>query len=141
MADRLIAAGYRRVDLVEEAGEFAVRGWVVDIHDGDEQALRIVLDDDRIDEIRRFDAASQRTVGEPLDEVTLYPLDLFPAEPERLAVVGDTLAPEWPALAEAMRAGAERRLWWAALHLEDPSTSWLELADVKVVCDRDEVSR
>jgi len=139
LADRLSSAGYRRVDLVEEAGEFAVRGWVVDIHDGDEQALRIVLDDDRIDEILRFDATSQRTVGDPLQEVTLYPLDLFPAEPERLAVVGDTLAPEWPALAEAMRAGAERRLWWAALHLEDPSTSWLDLADVTVICDRDDV--
>ena len=138
LADHLTAAGYRRVDLVEEAGEFAVRGWVVDIHDGGEQALRIVLDDDRIEEIRRFDAASQRTAGDPLEEVTLYPLDPFPAEPERLAVVGDTLAPEWPALAEAMRSGAERRLWWAALHLEDPSTSWLDLADVTVVCDRDD---
>ena len=139
LADRLTAVGYRRVDLVEEAGEFAVRGWVVDIHDGEEQPLRIVLDDDRIDEIRRFDAASQRTSGDPLDEVTLYPLDPFPAEPERLAVVGDSLEPEWPSLAETMRAGAERRLWWAALHLEDPSTSWLDLADVTVVCDRDDV--
>lgn len=139
LSDRLTAAGYHRVDLVEEAGEFAVRGWVVDIHDGEEQALRIVLDDDRIDEIRRFDAASQRTVGDPLGEITLYPLDPFPAEPERLAVVGDTLAAEWPAMAEAMRAGAERRLWWAALHFEDPSTSWLDLADVTVVCDRDDV--
>jgi len=139
LADRLTAAGYRRVDLVEEAGDFAVRGWVVDIHDGAEQALRIVLDDDRVDEIRRFDPASQRTAGEPRTEVSLFPLDPFPAEPERLAVVGDTLAPEWPALAEAMRAGAERRLWWGALHLDDPTTSWLDLADMTVVCDRDDV--
>jgi transcription-repair coupling factor (superfamily II helicase) len=138
LAERLTAAGYRRVDLVEEAGEFAVRGWVVDIHDGGEQALRIVLDDDRIDEILRFDAASQRTTGDPLTEITLYPLDPFPAEPERLAVVSDTLESEWPALAEAMRSGAERRLWWAALHLEDEVTSWLDLADVTVVCDRDD---
>ncbi len=67
LAERLTAAGYRRVDLVEEAGEFAIRGWVVDIHDGGDHALRIVLDDDRIDAIRRFDAASQRTTGEPLE--------------------------------------------------------------------------
>ena len=139
LADRLTAAGYRRADLVEEAGDFAIRGWVVDIHDGEEHAMRIVLDDDRIDEIRRFDPTSQRTIGDPLDEVTLHPLDPFPAEPERLAVVADTLAPEWPALAEAMRSGAERRLWWAALHLEDPTTSWLELADTIMVCDRDDV--
>ena len=139
LADRLTAAGYRRADLVEEAGDFAVRGWVVDIHAGDEHAIRIVLDDDRVDEIRRFDPASQRTVGECLEEVTLYPLDPFPAEAERLAVVADTLTPEWPALAEAVRCGADRRLWWAALHLEDPTTSWLELADTVMVCDRDDV--
>jgi transcription-repair coupling factor (superfamily II helicase) len=139
LADRLTAAGYRRVDLVEEAGDFAVRGWVVDIHDGGEEALRIVLDDDAVDEIRRFDPTTQRTRGEALDEVRLYPLDPFPAEPERLAVVADLLAPEWPALAGTMRSGAERRLWWSALHLGDPSTSWLDIADSVIVCERDEV--
>jgi len=139
LAERLTAAGYRRVDLVEEAGDFALRGWVVDIHDGADHALRVVLDDDRVDEIHRFDPVSQRTVGDALDEVNLHPLDPFPAEPERLAVVADTLSGEWPALADAMRSGAERRLWWAALHLEDPSTSWLGLADQVIVCDRDDV--
>lgn len=140
LAERLTAAGYRRVDLVEEAGEFAVRGWVIDIHDGEATAVRLVLDDDRIDEIRRFNPADQRTTDESFDEVTVYPLDPFPAEPERLAVVADTLAPKWPALAEAMRVGAERRLWWPALHLEDESLSWLDLAAAVVVCDRDEVT-
>ncbi|MCU0303951.1 MAG: transcription-repair coupling factor [Thermoanaerobaculales bacterium] len=140
LAGRLTAAGYRRVDLVEEAGEFAVRGWVVDLHDGADWALRLVLDDDRIEEIRRFDPASQRTFGEPLTGVELLPLDPFPAEPERLAVVADVLAERWPALAEAVRCGAERRLWWSALHLADPFTGWLELADGVVVCDRDDAT-
>jgi len=140
LAERLTAAGYRRVDLVEEAGDFAVRGWVVDIHDGGDHALRVVLDDDVVDEIRRFDPVSQRTEGEALDEVALYPLDPFPAEPERLAVVADALAVQWPALADAMREGAEKRLWWGALHLKDPSSSWLAAADSVIVCDRDDVT-
>ena len=38
---RLTAAGYRRVDLVEEAGEFAIRGWVIDLHMGGEHGVRI----------------------------------------------------------------------------------------------------
>jgi transcription-repair coupling factor (superfamily II helicase) len=139
LAARLAAAGYRRVDLVEEAGEFTVRGWVIDIHDGEQQALRVVLDDDRIDGMRRFDPSTQRTIGDELAEVVLLPLDPFPADPERLEVVADTLSSDWPALAEAMRVGAERRLWWAALHLEDPTTSWLELADSVVLCDQDDV--
>ena len=139
LATRLTAAGYRRVDLVEEAGEFAMRGWVIDIHDGEDRALRLVLDDDRVSEIRRFDTATQRTVEGELGEVNLVPLDSFPAEPERLEVVADALETEWSALSEALRVGAERRLWWAALHLEDPTTSWLELAESVVVCDRDDV--
>jgi transcription-repair coupling factor (superfamily II helicase) len=139
LADRLTAAGYHRVDLVEEAGDFAIRGWVIDIHDGDAVALRIVLDDDRIDEIRRFDPATQRSVGEPLDAVVVDPLAPFPADPVRRAVVADGLEEDWPGLAEAMRSGTERRLWWAVLHLEDEHRGWLDLADAVVVCDRDDV--
>ncbi len=140
LAARLTGAGYRRVDLVEEAGEIAVRGWVVDIHDGGDAALRVVVDDDRIGEIRRFDPSTQRTIGQSLDRVALYPLDPFPAEPERLAVVADVLDPDFPGLADAMRSGTQRRLWWAALHLEDEYAGWLDLADAVVVCEADDVA-
>ena len=47
----------------------------------------------------------------------------IPAEAEmsalltRLALVADELEKEYPALASMLRDGAERRLWWGALHL------------------------
>jgi len=139
LASGLAAAGYRRVDLVEEAGEFAVRGWVVDLHTGGETGLRMQLDDDVVETIRPFDPASQRGEGDPVDRVIVLPLDPFPGEPERLIEVAAALEPEFPALAGQMAEGAERRLWWGTLHLTQESTSWLALAQTLVVCDRDEV--
>jgi transcription-repair coupling factor (superfamily II helicase) len=62
LALRLSELGYRRVDLVEEAGEFALRGWIVDLHRGDETAIRIELDDDVIVRIEDFETASQRSL-------------------------------------------------------------------------------
>jgi transcription-repair coupling factor (superfamily II helicase) len=139
LAAGLSGAGYRRVDLVEEAGEFAVRGWVVDIHAGGGAGLRLQLDDDRVESIRSFDATDQRSVGEPLEDLTILPLDPFPAEPERLIEVAGMLETEFPALAVQMAEGAAKRLWWGFLHLAGESTNWLELADDVVVCDRDDV--
>jgi transcription-repair coupling factor (superfamily II helicase) len=139
LAAGLSAAGYRRVDLVEEAGEFAIRGWVVDVHAGGAAGLRLQLDDDRVESIRSFDSTNQRSIGEAVENLKLLPLDPFPAEPERLLEVAALLETEFPALAVQMTEGAEQRLWWGALHLAGESTGWLELADQVVVCDRDEV--
>jgi transcription-repair coupling factor (superfamily II helicase) len=140
LAATLTVAGYRRVDLVEEAGEFAMRGWVIDIHAGGDAGVRLHLDDDRVESIRPFDPANQRTSDETMTVLDLLPLDPFPAQPERLAEISAILETEYPALAMQMFEGAERRLWWGALHLGGESSSWLDVADQVVVCDRDEVT-
>ncbi|MEJ2580872.1 MAG: hypothetical protein P8127_04415, partial [Acidobacteriota bacterium] len=140
MAAKLSVGGYRRVDLVEEAGDFAIRGWVVDIHPGGEKGVRLQLDDERVESIRSFDPTSQRSSDEQIEELSLLPIDVFPAEPQVLAEISAHLESEYPALAFQMAAGAERRLWWGALHLGSESTSWLDLAKYVVVCDRDEVT-
>jgi len=60
---RLVAAGYRRVDLVELAGDFAARGAIVDVHaPGLGRPLRVELDGDTVASLRFFDAASQRSL-------------------------------------------------------------------------------
>ncbi len=57
--------GYNRVEQVIEAGEYAVRGDIIDIFPvGTNQPLRIDLFDDEVERIRTFDAMSQRTIGE-----------------------------------------------------------------------------
>ncbi len=137
IARRLVSAGYRRVDLVEEAGEFAVRGWVIDLHLGGTSGVRLQLDDDLLESIRAFDTPTQRSCGEPLESIAIPPLDPFGGD--RRLEVAAMLEDDLPALAGLMLDGAERRLWWGALHLAGGAVGWLDLAQDITVCDRDEV--
>ncbi len=58
--DRLVAAGYQRVDFVESPGEFAVRGAVLDFHALEPAvAYRVLYDEDRVASIRVVDPVSQ----------------------------------------------------------------------------------
>lgn len=57
--------GYVRVEQVFEAGEYALRGDIIDIFPvGTSEPLRIDLFDDEVERIRTFDVMSQRTTGE-----------------------------------------------------------------------------
>jgi transcription-repair coupling factor (superfamily II helicase) len=74
LADRLAAWGYLRVPRVSLHGEFALRGEVLDIYmPGDEDALRIVFEFDLVEEIRRFEPASQASSPERPDTLLLRP--------------------------------------------------------------------
>ncbi len=67
--------GYLRVPRVGVHGEIAVRGEVVDIFPpggNDDGALRIVLDFDRVSEIRVFDPGTQMS-SQRRESLTLYP--------------------------------------------------------------------
>ena len=69
----LVNSGFERTEQVETAGQFAVRGGIIDIFPmtGD-VPYRIELWDDVIDSIRSFDALSQRTI-ENIDDIVIYP--------------------------------------------------------------------
>jgi transcription-repair coupling factor (superfamily II helicase) len=57
-----LASGYERVDMVGSPGEYSRRGGVVDIYPAGEPApIRIELDGSRVDSLRRFDPAGQRS--------------------------------------------------------------------------------
>lgn len=57
--------GYTRVEQVMEAGEYAIRGDIIDIFpSGAEYPIRIDLFDDEIERMRTFDVINQRTVGD-----------------------------------------------------------------------------
>ncbi|MBS0505168.1 MAG: transcription-repair coupling factor [Proteobacteria bacterium] len=73
LAARLTANGYQRVDTVAEAGEFAIRGGLIDLYPtGEEFALRLDFFGDEIESVRQFDPADQRTIGR-IDGFTLMP--------------------------------------------------------------------
>ena len=62
--ENLLSGGYKRVSLVEEAGEFSIRGNIIDIFPPTERnPLRLEMVGDEIESIRTFDGATQRSVG------------------------------------------------------------------------------
>ena len=78
-AERLAALGYLRVPRVSVHGEFSVKGEVIDVFPyALDAAVRVVLDFDRVTEIRHFDPVTQGSIGHadraaiaPAREVTL----------------------------------------------------------------------
>ncbi|HEX8514009.1 MAG TPA: transcription-repair coupling factor [Allosphingosinicella sp.] len=70
----LSANGYQRTDTVQDAGEFAVRGGLVDLFpSGESEGLRLDFFGDEIESVRRFDPATQRTTGDAKGGFTLLP--------------------------------------------------------------------
>ena len=64
LASSLAANGYARVNRVLAPGEFAIYGGQMDIFSPDvESPVRLVLAEDKIEQIRKFDPRSQRTVA------------------------------------------------------------------------------
>ena len=59
----LVAAGYARADLVEQRGDFAVRGGILDVFPPtEEHPLRVEFWGDEVEEIRYFTVADQRSI-------------------------------------------------------------------------------
>ncbi len=73
LAALLQANGYVRTETVADAGDFAVRGSLVDLYPaGQPHALRLDFFGDEIESIRAFDPADQRTIDR-VDSFTLLP--------------------------------------------------------------------
>ncbi|MGW0657808.1 transcription-repair coupling factor [Streptodolium elevatio] len=63
VVERLAAAAYARVDLVEKRGEFAVRGGILDVFPPtEEHPLRVEFWGDQVEEVRYFKVADQRSL-------------------------------------------------------------------------------
>ncbi len=70
--------GYVHVNEVREAGEFVVRGGVLDLYPmGAHEAYRIELFDDEIESIRVFDTDTQLTI-KTVDAIQVLPANEFP---------------------------------------------------------------
>src|SRR6187397_681413 len=73
LGERLALAGFAPEDPVDEHGEFCVRGGVLDFYPVSEsQPIRLEFIGDIIESIRRYDAATQRSL-EALDRVAVSP--------------------------------------------------------------------
>jgi transcription-repair coupling factor (superfamily II helicase) len=85
VAEDLVAAGYERVEQVEERGQFAVRGGILDVYPAtEERAVRIELFGDEVESMRWFSTFTQRSLGES-ERVELAPAAELDAEHRELA--------------------------------------------------------
>src|SRR5207237_8911131 len=64
-AHDLVSAGYERVEQVEDCGQFAIRGGLLDLFPATEdRAVRIDLFGDEIESLRWFSTFTQRSLGD-----------------------------------------------------------------------------
>jgi len=76
---QLTVAGYQHVTQVVAAGEYSVRGGLIDLFPmGTQLPYRIELFDDEVETLRSFDVDSQRSLY-PVPEIRLLPAREFPA--------------------------------------------------------------
>ncbi len=87
LGERLGAAGYERVDQVEERGQFAVRGEILDVYPAtEERAVRCELFDIEIERLAFFSTFTQRSLEE-VGRIELAPAAELAAEHRELAEI------------------------------------------------------
>ena len=83
---RLDIMGYEKNSLVTKTGEYANRGYILDIFPyGEEKPFRIEFFDDEIEEIREFDASTQLSISKK-DEIIILPFTEFINENQKLDI-------------------------------------------------------
>jgi transcription-repair coupling factor (superfamily II helicase) len=112
-AAELVSAGYERTDQVEERGQFALRGGLLDVFPAtEERAVRVDMFDVEIESLRWFSTFTQRSLGE-VQEVEIAPAAELALEHRELAEIaaatgtftagsGDSAQDERPDIAELL---------------------------------------
>jgi len=121
MVEQLAARGYSRVDRTESRGDFSVRGGIIDVFPpGADAPIRLDFFGDSLDEIRTYDATTQRSDGY-LDEVEVFPArevlynDAISRRAEELRVDAPWASETWDRIAEGVAfQGLESWLPWLA---------------------------
>jgi transcription-repair coupling factor (superfamily II helicase) len=109
VAQKLVAAGYERVDQVEDRGQFAIRGGILDLYPATEdRAVRVELFDIEVDSLRWFSTFTQRSLGET-DRVEISPAAELAPEHRELAEIA-ALEDERPDVAELLPVDRFREL-------------------------------
>jgi transcription-repair coupling factor (superfamily II helicase) len=86
-AHDLVSAGYERVEQVEDRGQFAIRGGLLDLFPATEdRAVRVDLFGDEIESLRWFSTFTQRSL-EDAEEVEVAPASELAEEHRELAEI------------------------------------------------------
>src|SRR4051794_12635237 len=110
-ADQLVACGYERVDQVEDRGQFATRGDILDIYPATEdRAVRCELFDVEVERLTFFSTFTQRSLEE-VGRVEIAPAAELAPEHRELAEIAATVEEEErPDVAEVLPVDRFREL-------------------------------
>ncbi|HWK32105.1 MAG TPA: transcription-repair coupling factor, partial [Hyphomicrobium sp.] len=135
--------GFLRTSTVREAGEYAVRGGIVDLFAaGQSEPVRVDFFGDTVDSIRTFDAESQRTLAQqkrldlvPMSEVILSPDSIASFRKGYVALFGASDREDllYQSVSEGRRyTGVEH---WLPLFVDGLDTLFDYLPDAPVITD------
>jgi transcription-repair coupling factor (superfamily II helicase) len=110
-AAQLVACGYERVDQVEERGQFAIRGDILDVYPAtEERAVRCELFDIEVERLTWFSTFTQRSLEEA-DSVEIAPAaELAPEHRELAEIAALTEESERPDVADVLPVDRFREL-------------------------------
>jgi transcription-repair coupling factor (superfamily II helicase) len=99
----LVACGYERVDQVEDRGQFAVRGDILDVYPAtEERAVRCELFDVEVERLTFFSTFTQRSLEE-VEQVEIAPAaELAPEHRELAEIAAESEESERPDVAEVL---------------------------------------
>src|SRR5688572_24104521 len=102
-AEQLVACGYERADQVEQRGQFALRGDILDVYPAtEERAVRCELFDVEVERLTFFSTFTQRSLEE-VDGVAIEPAaELGPEQRELAQMVAVDDADERPDIADVL---------------------------------------
>ncbi len=131
-AAELVAAGYERVDQVEERGQFAMRGGLLDVFGATEdRAVRVDMFDVEIESLRWFSTFTQRSLGDA-EEVEIAPAAELAPEHRELA---ELAAEDLPSAAARNEGEATERPDIAELLPVERFVALLDLIDSEAAGD------
>lgn len=145
-AAALVERGYRRTSMVEAAGEFALRGGILDVFSpGQRRPWRLEFFGDDVETIRTFDIVSQLSV-EALQRIAIVPLHVLPPQDSETTAGWERLrahlrAHDWddPRIAASFEYWRQQHpaAWpWGldAFFFEDLESPWAGLPDAVTLC-------
>src|SRR5687768_8707509 len=110
-AEQLVACGYERTDQVEDRGQFAIRGDILDVYPAtEERAVRCELFDVEVERLTWFSTFTQRSLEEA-ERVEIAPAaELAPEHRELAEIAAETEEAERPDIAEVLPVDRFREL-------------------------------
>lgn len=113
---QLISLGYERVELVEERGQFALRGGILDVFPmTGPSPIRVDFFDDLVESIHYFNTSTQRSEMS-IKSIDIYPARELPASPESQEAAIKALEKDYRAQSRKLARAGDRE---ALRHLDE----------------------